>query len=282
MVIRAHEMVGRRLRRGVRAVRRVGRRLGECRIGGAERSVHLVGRHVHEPECRAFGGGQVRPPGLRRVEQPERRDDVGLDERGGAVDRPVDVRLGGEVDDRARPVLAQQRGHERGVADVAAHEDMPAVLRERREVAEVACVREQVEIDDGLAGRGKPIEHEVGADEAGAAGHEDHGCLRRDAGSDPAGRNGRFYQRGGRLPVIGRRNPPAGRSPGAHGRLIGQSSRDTRRRTARGLRRAACSARTRPRRAAGRWTRRSPPCRPAASARTRRSRSGPAGARASR
>ena len=49
-----------------------------------------------------------------------------------------------------------------------------AVARERREVAEVAGVGELVEIDDGLVGRREPVEHEVGADEAGAAGDEDH------------------------------------------------------------------------------------------------------------
>ena len=49
----------------------------------------------------------------------------------GPVDRAVDVRFGGEVDDRARPVLAQQRADQRGVADVAAHEHVPRVARER-------------------------------------------------------------------------------------------------------------------------------------------------------
>ena len=129
---------------------------------------------MHEAKRGALGGRQRRPPRARRVEQAERADDVGLDERGGAMDRTVDVRFGGEVDDGARTVLREQRRDQRAVADVAAHEIMPRVIGQRREVAQVAGVGEQVEIDHRLAGRGEPVQHEVGADEAGAAGDQDH------------------------------------------------------------------------------------------------------------
>ena len=174
VVIGAHEMVRRGLRRGVRAVRRVGRRFAERRIGWRQRSVDLVGGHVHEAKRLAFRGRKRRPPRARRVEQAEGADDVRLDERRRAVDRPVDVRFRREIDDRPRAVLRQQRRHERAVADVAAHELMPGIAGQRLEVAQVAGVGEQVEIDHRLPGRGEPVQHEVGADEAGTAGDEDH------------------------------------------------------------------------------------------------------------
>jgi hypothetical protein len=41
------------------------------------------------------------------------------------------------------------------------------------QVAQVAGVGERVEVDDRLVGRRQPVEHEVAADEAGAAGDED-------------------------------------------------------------------------------------------------------------
>ena len=76
---------------------------------------------------------------------------------------------------RARPVFAQQRSDEVAVPDVPAHEGVARVIGERRQVAEVARVGELVEIDDGIPAGREPIEHEIGADEAGAAGDEDHG-----------------------------------------------------------------------------------------------------------
>ena len=93
----------------------------------------------------------------------------------GPVDRAVDVRLGGEVHHRARTVRGEEPVHERRVADVAAHEAVARVAAHRLEVAEVAGVGELVEVHHRLATRGEPVDDEVGADESGAAGDEDHG-----------------------------------------------------------------------------------------------------------
>ncbi len=70
---------------------------------------------------------------------------------------------------------AKRRADEGGVADVAVDEGVGGIAGERGEVGGVAGVGELVEIDDG---RGawlgfEPVEDEVGADEAGAAGDED-------------------------------------------------------------------------------------------------------------
>ena len=85
------------------------------------------------------------------------------------------MRLGGEVHHRARPVLGQQALDQGRIADVALHEDMARVAIKRGQVAPVAGVGELVEVEYRLLAGGQPVEHEVGADEAGAACDEDHG-----------------------------------------------------------------------------------------------------------
>jgi hypothetical protein len=83
----------------------------------------------------------------------------------GAQDRPVDVRLGGEVDDR---VAALGRDRDvRGLGDVAVVERHVG-----REVGAVARVRELVEDDDVVPLGEQPL-HEMRADEARATGDQD-------------------------------------------------------------------------------------------------------------
>ena len=112
---------------------------------------------------------------LGDVQQIEGADNVGGDELRRAVDGAVDVALGREVDDRARPMLPEQPRDEFPVADVAADEDVPQVFAQWCEIAEIAGVREEVEVDERLVARGEPVEHEIGADEPGPARYEDHG-----------------------------------------------------------------------------------------------------------
>jgi len=110
-----------------------------------------------------------------RLEQTERRDHVGVDERRRAVNRAVDMRFSGEIQHRARAVACEQIVDQRAIADVATYEAVSRIVLRRRKVAEIAGVGKLVEIDDRLAFGREPVQHEVGADEAGAAGDEDHG-----------------------------------------------------------------------------------------------------------
>ena len=111
----------------------------------------------------------------RRLEHLLGAQHVGLDEVGGADDRPVDVRLGGEVD---QDVVAGQRGVEVGRrADVAAHEAVPGAVGDRRQVGQVAGVGQLVEHRDLGAGERRvgvrqQLADVVRADEAGSAGDE--------------------------------------------------------------------------------------------------------------
>ena len=81
-----------------------------------------------------------------RVEQRLRTKHVGHDELGGAVDRSVDVRLGGEVD---HDVVTRYRvGDLHRIADVALHESVARAVGDWRQVLEVAGVRQLVEHRD--------------------------------------------------------------------------------------------------------------------------------------
>jgi hypothetical protein len=61
-----------------------------------------------EAECRPGVALQRGPVGARRFQQREGALDVGLDEGAGPVDAAVDMALGGEVHEGARPVLGEQ------------------------------------------------------------------------------------------------------------------------------------------------------------------------------
>jgi len=84
--------------------------------------------------------------------------------------------LGGEVDDGAGLMRAQQLRHLVTVTDVAWHQGVAGVVLQALQVLNIAGVGEFVQGDDGLIALSQPVKHEVGADEAGAAGDEDgHG-----------------------------------------------------------------------------------------------------------
>ena len=91
------------------------------------------------------------------------------------------MRFGRKVDDGTRLVLRQQAIDQGAVTDVALHEDMARVALQAGQVVQVAGIGELVEVDDALRVAGKPVEYEVGADETGASGDEDHGMNQKCA-----------------------------------------------------------------------------------------------------
>lgn len=132
-----------------------------------DRSVDLVGGDVHEgPDARQMSG----------VDEGVGAQDVRTHELGAAVDGAVHMRLGGEVHHLVVP------GHETAdqfrVTDVALDEREAGVAAHGVEVGRTARVGELVEHGDGdVAGavRAQQRTDVVGADEAGAAGHQEVG-----------------------------------------------------------------------------------------------------------
>ena len=168
LVVGADEQVRAGLRRAVgrRGVERRG--LGEGAL--LDRAVDLVGRDLDVAQPVLAG----------RLEQDERAERVGPHERVGLGDRAIDVRLGGEVDDRV------------GARDCAGNSgrilDRPLEEREARVVLDVAeilvapGVGQLVEDDDLVLARAQSHAHEVRADEAGAAADEEpHASAARSA-----------------------------------------------------------------------------------------------------
>ena len=96
-----------------RRVRRAGRQPVDLgRVADVHRAVDLVGRDLQE----ARRAGR-RPAGLEQDVDP---DDAGREERLRIEDGAIDVRFGGEVEDRVG--IRDERRHDRRVGDVAAHE----------------------------------------------------------------------------------------------------------------------------------------------------------------
>ena len=95
LAVRAYQQIGRRLARRIWAIARDRRSLAERWVVGPERAVDLVGADMEKPE-RARPGSQLR---ATRFEQRERSLDVRFHENTGTHNRPIHVRLGGEVRD---------------------------------------------------------------------------------------------------------------------------------------------------------------------------------------
>jgi len=129
---------------------------------------------VQEAEGGFVGFGQAAPVCAHGFEQAEGADDVGLDEVFGAVDGAVHMTFSREVQHGAGAVLGQQGIDQGAVAQVALHEVVARVALQAGEVFQIACVGEFVEVDHGLVRLCQPVEHEVGANEAGAAGKHNH------------------------------------------------------------------------------------------------------------
>ena len=105
----------------------------------------------------------------RGLTAPER---LGLETR--VEIRKAATQLLDEMPDGARLVILQQLVDQGAVADVALHEDVARVFRQRFQGFQVAGVGEGIQVDHRLAGGGDPVEHKVRADEACAAGDKNH------------------------------------------------------------------------------------------------------------
>jgi hypothetical protein len=80
-----------------------------------------------------------------------------------------------EMNDGTRAVLLEQRGDQRGVADVTVGEDVIGIVLKRSEIGGIARVGQLVQVDHfggRLRSGSKPIQDKVRADESGTAGDE--------------------------------------------------------------------------------------------------------------
>ena len=90
------------------------------------------------------------------------------------MDGAVDMGFGGKIDDGARPVLGQQPGDQVESPMSPWTKHVARIAVQRCQVLQIAGVGELVEVDDRLVGLRQPVEDEIAADEAGAAGDQNH------------------------------------------------------------------------------------------------------------
>src|SRR5579859_8177949 len=166
-VVGPHQVVRSRLAGGIRGARIVRRVLVERGILRAQGTVYLVGGHMMEAEGPRLAG----PGGFGGLEQRVGADDVGVYEGIRTIDGAVHVGLGGEMHHRVDGAFAHQLVHQRLIADVAVHEAETLAPFQPCQVEAAAGIGERIQHRDpvGRVSR-RPVVHEVGAYEAGAAG----------------------------------------------------------------------------------------------------------------
>lgn len=171
VMVGAHQVIAGRLARRVRAVWLVLVRLGERRSVRRQGAIDFVGGNMQETERLLRIARQGFPVGAHRFEQAEGANDVGLDEVFRAMNRTIDMRLGGEIDHRTRLMLGQQLLDQRRVGDIAVDEQVLGVAIDGRQALQVARVGQLIQVDDQLICLSYPVQDKVSADEAGSAGY---------------------------------------------------------------------------------------------------------------
>ena len=109
---------------------------------------------------------------FRRFEQCKRANDIGLNKRGRAGDRTVDVTLGRRVNHARNAVLLEQLRHEISVGNVPLDKRIAPCIGQILKVAQRPRIRQQIEIDDLCIGFGfEKIAQKITPNEPGPAGH---------------------------------------------------------------------------------------------------------------
>ena len=95
------------------------------------------------------------------------------------MDRAVDMALGSEMKDRARPMLGQQPSDQGAVADVALNQLAYPRLQKFSDGLSVARVGQLVQHEHRFTALREPVVDEVAPDEAGGSGDQQHSLVFR-------------------------------------------------------------------------------------------------------
>lgn len=102
----ADQVVGRSLRCGIGRSWIVRGRFRKTSVS-LERAKNLVGRDVVEAKCGLPAARQTASIAERRFQRRVGADDIGLNERGGGIDGPIDVAFGGQMHHDVRLVAGE-------------------------------------------------------------------------------------------------------------------------------------------------------------------------------
>ena len=164
-------MVRARLGGRVGGIGPIGAVLAEQTLG-AERAEHFVGRNMEEAEGLARFALQLAPIGERLRQKDEGAHHIGLDERGGAVDRAIDVAFGGQMQDGFGTKSLERRLDRVAVANIGAQKGIARTVRRRRERSEIAGVGKLVQHEHVVVHLADRLAHDRRADEPRAAGNQ--------------------------------------------------------------------------------------------------------------
>src|SRR5690606_17575914 len=135
-------------------------------------AVYLVGGNMMEAEgCLALGA-QAEPVGACIFQQAVGADDIGLDECCRAIDRAVDMRLGGQVHDGVWLELAQRRDDALGIGNIGLNEAIPWACIDLGQRFQIAGIGQLVEVEHLVLGVLNQMADQRRSDEAGSAGNK--------------------------------------------------------------------------------------------------------------
>src|SRR5262249_49151659 len=132
---------------------------------GAERPKHFIRRHVQEPEPALRAIIEGRPVATRFLQQGECSYDIRANEFGRAIDRTVDVRLGGKMDDSTEPMAFEYPSDGGRIADVDSLEAVSVIVSNLGDGIGVPRVRQLVDVDHDLGRVRDQLTDYGGADE---------------------------------------------------------------------------------------------------------------------
>lgn len=113
------------------------------------------------------------PVGASGFKQRKGAVDVGAQEFARAMNRPVDMGLGSEMNDGARLMLYELAVDQGAITDIARHEAVPGIALQAGKVLKIARVGKLVQVDDRLVTLFEPVQHKITANKASVTGNKD-------------------------------------------------------------------------------------------------------------
>ena len=107
----------------------------------------------------------------RDIKEAKGADDIRFDERRGAVDRPIDMALGGKMHDCVRAELGEQAREQHGIADVALDQPVTRAAGKVGDGTWRSGISPRIKVGH-LVTFGQQLAAHRRADEAGTAGYD--------------------------------------------------------------------------------------------------------------
>ena len=127
--------------------------------------------------------GQRRPEGTRFFQQTKGAHHIGLYKLAGAMDRTIHMALRRKVHNGLGLMLLEQCGNDGSVANIGLGKRMSFVVGNAGEITEIARVGERIDVKQGRALAGQPVQHKISTDKPRPTSNQNHDlrCLEYNA-----------------------------------------------------------------------------------------------------